>query len=165
MKNMKRSWWTLSWLAIVGSVTLSARPASACVSGCFDLFLSFPAITCAGDGLTRSGTSIINNTSGSRWFECSVPANSRSDFGIFALALSINVTPGVSCFAVFGDALGNFWTVPAPVTRHFSGFDEHDWSSGNLTGSGGRNLSIQCLVPPGGQGFQYFEQTLWEGVQ
>lgn len=150
---------------LVAGIGLQSREARACVSGCFHLYLSFPTVSCAGDGFTRTSSSLINNTSSSRWFFCEVPANSKTDFGWFALALSINVTPGTSCFVVAGDALGNGWSVPAPVTRHFSGFDEHSWSSGDLTGSGGRNVSIQCFVPPGGKGFQYFEQTIWEGIQ
>lgn len=154
---------TLSLLAIAAALVFSAPRANACVSGCFVFSLSFPAGTCVGDGFTRTGSSIVNNTISARVLQCMVPANSRSDFGVFAESLTMNVSPGTSCFALFGDALGNFWTVPPTTTRTFASFIEDDWTGSSLSGSGGRNATIECIVSPGGKAFQYFEQTLWEG--
>jgi hypothetical protein len=151
-------------MAVIGVAGAVARPAGACFDGCFNIFLSFPAVSCAGDGFTRNGSSLINNTSSWRWFMCAIPSNSKTDFGRFASAVSVNVTPGTACFAVIGDAEGNSWSIPAPLTKNFGGFIEDDWGWNDLTGSGGRNLSVQCQVPPGGKGFQYFEQTIWEGT-
>jgi hypothetical protein len=153
----------LSLLAIAATLMLSAPRADACVSGCFVFSLAFPALNCVGDFFTRTGSSIVNNTIAVRLLTCMVPANSRA--GVFADFLSINVTPGTSCFVLAGDALGNFWTVPPTITKTFSGFLEHDWTFNSLAGAGGRNASIQCNVIPGGKAFQYFEQTSWEGIQ
>ena len=150
-------------MAVIGVSAVAARPAAACVSGCFDIFLSFPAITCAGDGFTRSGGGIFNFTTGSKWIMCPVPANSKTDFGRFASSMSINVTAGTSCFAVAGDAAANIWSVPPSVTKTFTGFVELDWGWNDLSGSGGRNLSIQCFVPTNGRVSQYFVETIWEG--